>query len=113
MNIIYRINQANTVDSITNAKNVSRSLNLDNDNKSLRIVPQGEENTSGIEIPSTDSSVFGKVYCGIDGEGKRIYKELTDLVVGTSGVEVSTKIGTSGEKLVEVKTNLKGTSGIT
>ena len=113
MNIIYRINQANTVDSITNAKNVSRSLNLDNDNKSLRIVPQGEESTSGIEIPSTGSSVFGKVYCGIDGEGKRIYKELTDLVVGTSGVEVSTKIGTSGEKLVEVKTNLKGTSGIT
>ena len=113
MNIIYRINQANTEDSIINAKNVSRSLNLDNDNKSLRIVPQGEENTSGIEIPSTDSSVFGKVYCGLDGEGKRIYKELTDLVVGNSGVEVSKKKGTSGETLVEVKTNLKGTSGIT
>ena len=113
MNIIYRINQANSEDSITNAKKVSRTINLDSDNKSLRIVPQGEETTNGIEIPSTSSDVYGKVYCGIDGNGNRIYKELTELVVGTSGVDVSTKIAPSGEKLVEVKTNLKGTSGIT
>ena len=111
MNIIYRINQANSTDSLVNAKRVSRTLNLDTDNDGIRIVPQGEENTDGLFIPSTNSSDFGKVFCGVDRDGKRIYKELHDLVEGTNGVKVSKVVDSDGSRVV-IESDLEGVGGV-
>ena len=111
MNIIYRINQANSVDSLANAKKVSRTLNLDTDMEGIRIVPQGEESNDGLFIPSTSSESFGKVFCGLDGEGKRIYKELHELVDGTNGVKVNRVIDSQGSKIV-IKSDLEGVGGV-
>lgn len=111
MNIIYRINQANSADSLSNAKRVSRTLNLDSEKDGIRIVPQGEEDTDGIFIPSTNSDEFGKVFCGLDGDGKRIYKELYDLVDGVNGVKVNRVFDSEGSKVV-IESDLEGVDGI-
>ena len=111
MNIIYRVNQANSADSLSNAKRVSRTLNLDSEKDGIRIVPQGEEDTDGLFIPSTNSDDFGKVFCGLDGDGKRIYKELHELVEGINGVKVNRVVDSEGSKVV-IESDLEGVGGV-
>lgn len=111
MDIIYQINQSNKADSITNAQNIPRSLNLDTESKVLRVVPTGQETTTGYEFPSTESAQYGKVFVGVVG-GKRIYKELKDCIVNGQGTTVAPVIMPDGSDGVKVSTNIIGSDGI-
>ena len=88
MDIIYRINQSDSATSTANAKKVSRTLNLDVDSRGIRIVPQGDEHTDGLMVPSTEHDTYGKVFVGKDGKGHKIFRPIDEVIVSGQGVKV-------------------------
>lgn len=113
MDIIYRINQSDSATSTANAKKVSRTLNLDVDSRGIRIVPQGEESTDGLMVPSTEHDTYGKVFVGLDGNGDKIFRPIDEVIVSGQGVKVENVTLDDGGSGVKVSANIVGTDGVT
>ena len=113
MDIIYRINQSDSATSTANAKKVSRTLNLDVDSRGIRIVPQGEESTDGLMVPSTEHDTYGKVFVGLDGNGDKIFRPIDEVIVSGQGVKVENVTLDDGGAGVKVSANIVGTDGVT